>query len=437
MTNLAELFPTTTERTKLGRLQVAGLDLAELAHKWGTPLYIYDAATVKAKIHNLDNLLQTYYPGISEISYAAKAYFSFGMACRLAGLGVGVDVVSLGELKIAKKAGFKPEKVHLHGNNKSEAELLYALEWGIESIVLDSLEEIEFLNGLLSYQKNDVKVWLRITPGVTVDTHPYRQTGHSGSKFGFSLQDGQAAEAIRRINKCEKIHLAGLHMHLGSQVFDAEPYQRAISLLAGLAGEQDFVPETLSPGGGWGVPYTYRDELIDASEWVRPLSEAVTKESKERGWPLPRLILEPGRWLVAQSGVALYTVGSTKYTGDGDYIVALDGGMADNPRPALYQANYEAELVERTEAAPKKNGSLVGKFCETGDKLIPEAMLPEMHRGEILAMPVSGAYQLSMASNYNLAPRPAVLWLESGRVEVLQHREEPDENGWWMSGMEL
>jgi diaminopimelate decarboxylase len=434
LNNLETLFPITTDLGKTGHLQIAGHDLAELVHRWGTPLYIYDAATIASKIQSLQTLLQTYYSGTSEISYAAKAYFSFGMARRMAEFGLGVDVVSLGELKIARKAGFRPDKVHLHGNNKSEDELRFALEWGIESIVLDSLEELEFLDELVSAQTKITNVWLRITPGVTVDTHPFRQTGQAASKFGLSLLDGQAAKALRHLKMCQKIHLAGLHMHLGSQIFESEPYQRAIALLAELAGEEGLEPEVISPGGGWGVAYTRNDPSVEAGEWVRTVSNAVSEESAKRGWPLPRLILEPGRWLVAQAGVALYTIGTTKYSGDGNYIVAVDGGMADNPRPALYQANYEARLVERPDAPPKYPASLVGKFCETGDKLIPETVLPEMRRGEILAIPVAGAYQLSMASNYNLAARPAVLWLDSGHVEVLQQREEPDEGGWWMSG---
>jgi diaminopimelate decarboxylase len=434
MNNLEALFPITTGRDDVGRLKIAGHDLLELAHNWGTPLYVYDAATIIAKVRELKPLLDICYKGQSEISYAAKAYFSFGMACRIAEMGLGVDVVSLGELKIAHKAGFKPEKVHLHGNNKSKAELSYALEWGIESIVLDSLEEIEFLNGLVINQTDITNVWLRITPGVVVDTHVYRQTGHTSSKFGVSLQNGQAAKAIRLIKKCQKIHLAGLHMHLGSQIFEAEPYHSAITLLIELAEGEGLVPEVLSPGGGWGVAYTRQDKTSGADEWVRSVSDTVTTESVKRGWRLPKIVLEPGRWLVAQAGVALYTVGATKYTGDGRYIVAVDGGIADNPRPALYQADYEALLVERPDAPPKYEAALVGKLCESGDQLIPNTLLPEMQRGDILAMPVAGAYQLSMASNYNLAPRPAVLWLEAGRVEVLQQREEPDQDGWWMSG---
>ena len=434
MNNWEALFPITTERNTNGHLQIAGHDLSELVQSWGTPLYVYDAATVIAKVNDLKGLLSTYYNGPSEICYAAKAYFSFGIAVRMAELGLGVDVVSLGELRLAHKAGFKPEKVHLHGNNKSKAELKYALEWGIESIVLDSLDEIEFLNGLLSAQDQIANVWLRITPGVSVDTHSYRQTGHNASKFGFSLQNGQAAEAIRLTKKCQKINLVGLHMHLGSQIFEVEPYLIAIMLLTELAGEEGVLPEVLSPGGGWGVAYTRHDKTFEADEWVRLVSNVVVQESLKHGWSLPRLVMEPGRWLVAQAGVALYTVGATKYSGDGKYIVAVDGGMADNPRPALYQANYEARLVEQPDAPPKYEGALVGKFCESGDQLIPVAILPEMKRGDILAVPVAGAYQLSMASNYNLAPRPAVLWLEDEQVKVFQQREEPDQDGWWVSG---
>jgi diaminopimelate decarboxylase len=425
-----KLLPGTSGRDAAGALTIAGHAVIPLAQQYGTPLYLYDAETIREQARSLRGALERRYAAGFEITYAAKAYFSLGMARRLAALGLGVDVVSLGELAVARRAGFAPERVHLHGNNKSVEELQAALEWGVQSIVVDSLEEMELLEALAAQAQKQARIWLRVSPGVSVDSHAYLQTAHHTSKFG--LPEDAAGEAIRRAQASRWLRLTGLHTHLGSQFFEAEPYQEAIERLAALAHAHQFQPEEISPGGGWGVPYVKDQPSGDPQPWVETVTSAVKSACARYGWRLPRLIIEPGRWLVARAGVALYQVGTVKTSGDGTRFVAVDGGMADNPRPALYEARYTVFLASRPDADPVQTVNLVGRFCESGDQLIPAAALPEVKRGDFLVVPVAGAYQLSMASNYNLAPRPAVLWLEPGRVEVLQRREHPEQSGWWV-----
>jgi diaminopimelate decarboxylase len=393
---------------------------------------LYDAETLQGQIQRLREHLTRSYPGESEITYAGKAYFSLNFARHLVAANVGVDVVSLGEMMMARKAGFAGNRVHLHGNNKSIEELSAALKWGVQAIVVDSLEELEVLEALAAEKKTKVRIWLRISPGVAVHSHAYLQTAHNTSKFGLPVEGGSAAEAIRRAKASPWLHLSGLHTHLGSQFFEAEPYQQAIISLMQLAEENDYVPEELSSGGGWGVPYVPEQPEGDPGPWIQTVAETIQSECERRGWPLPRLVVEPGRWLVARSGVVVYSIGTTKTAGDGTRFVAVDGGMADNPRPALYQARYSVCLADQPDAEPTQKVNLVGKFCESGDQLIADALLPDVKRGDYLVVPVAGAYQLSMASNYNLAPRPAALWLEKERIEVLQQREELDECSWWI-----
>jgi diaminopimelate decarboxylase len=430
-----DLFPITTTRDNKGQMMIAGQNLRALVQQHGSPLYVYDGATLRAQLDVLRNAFEQEYRGGYEITYAAKAYFSLAMARRMAAMGLGVDVVSLGELKIAQRAGFSPKLVHFHGNNKTVPELQFALDWGISDIVVDNLSELVLLESMASERKKVISIWLRITPGVKVDTHQYWQTADVASKFGLPIHDGQASEGIRFAQGSRWLKLRGLHTHVGSQVFDSKPYCEALKRLIGLASQEEFILAELSPGGGLGVPYTPEDRVADAAGWVRAMSATLEQECGKHGWPLPKLLLEPGRWLVGQAGVAIYTVGAVKFSSDGTYIVAVDGGMADNPRPPMYQARYVAELVDREASGMLNRASLVGKYCESGDHLIPEMKLPEVHRGELIAMPVAGAYQLSMSSNYNMAARPAVLWLEDGKAEVMQHRELPEESGWWVDGV--
>jgi diaminopimelate decarboxylase len=429
--DLIDLFPESTVFSEASGIIVAGRNLVELAREWGTPLYIYDGATIRGQVLQLQELLRKYYGGPAQVTYAAKAYFSLAVARHLAELGLGVDVVSLGELGVARRAGFEPGAVHLHGNNKSSAEMKAAIDWGVQAVVVDSLEELDVLAELAAVAQKQTRIWLRITPGITVDTHHYTQTAHPASKFGLPIQDGQAALAIRRALAQPWLKLTGLHTHLGSQFFETGPYQQAIDMLVELADGEGYIPEEISPGGGWGVPYHLDGMSSSPRPWIEAVGSALQAACGRKGWPLPRLVVEPGRWMVARAGVALYTVGTTKTASDGTHLVAVDGGLADNPRPALYQAKYTACLAGNPLARPVQRCALVGKFCESGDILIQEVDLPAVQRGDVLAVPVAGAYQLSMASNYNLAARPPVLWLDEGQVQVMQKREWPQESGWW------
>jgi diaminopimelate decarboxylase len=354
------------------------------------------------------------------------------MARKLAALDLGVDVVSQSEFKFALQAGFVPDQIHLHGNNKSQQELEMALDLSIQAIVVDNLDELALLEKLAAMKQRKSRIWLRITCEVGLHTHAHIDTSGANSKFGLHLSNGQAAEAMRQARSSRWLELVGLHTHLGSQLFEPEVYRQAIQAQYRLAQSEGYIPAEISPGGGWGVSYNPTDPDDRYDVWVKVVCATVQAECARLGWPLPRLVLEPGRSLVGRAGVALYRVGACKTTPSGLNITAVDGGIADNPRYALYQAHYSARLVRQAASAPMLETRVVGKFCESGDVLIASVMLPVTRRDDLLAVPVAGAYQLSMASNYNLAPRPAVLWLEDQSIEVLQAREQPDQSGWWV-----
>ena len=432
--NFTPLLPISANVSPQGVLTIANQDLERLAEQYGTPLYLYDDATIHQQVNTLQSLLKQAYPGQSLVAYAAKAYFSEGISRKLAAMGLGIDVVSLGELELALRGGFAPGVLHLHGNNKSEEELAAALEIHAQAIVVDSLDELRLLESLAARRgKNKARIWLRVTPTVQGHTHAHIDTSGANSKFGLHIENGQAAEAIRYARASAWLDLVGLHTHLGSQFFEPEIYSEAVHQLYQLAHSENFQPQEFSPGGGWGVRYTSADPEDDYAPWLQAVCGVVVAECAHLSWSLPRLILEPGRSLVGRAGVALYRVGAQKTTPSGLRIVAVDGGLADNPRHALYQARYTALAVKQANAsaAGASAARLVGKFCESGDVLIPAVDLPRVERGDLIAVPVAGAYQLSMASNYNLAPRPAVLWLDENGVELLQKREVPSESGWW------
>ncbi len=424
------LFPVTTKVIN-GQLSIAGCDVTALAAQYGTPLYIYDAATVKHQVGYLNEMLHRHYPASAAIAYATKAYFSLAFAEKLVSLGIGADLITIGDIRTAQHAGFTPELLHLHGNNKSAEEIMAALEWGIGAIVVDSLDELAFLETIAARMQKKARIWLRITPDIQVDTHHHIQTSHASSKFGLHVADGQADRAIQQALQSNWLDLVGLHTHLGSQLRDVAVYEQAISKMYAVAAANGFIPREFSPGGGWGVRYTEADKESDAETWILAISKRIQTECETRGWALPHLVIEPGRFTVAQAGVALYTVGAQKQTPDGQHIIAVDGGIADNPRVALYNAQYTALIASRADLPCDVPSKIVGKFCETGDILIEEVSLPPAQRGDILALPVAGAYQLSMASNYNFAARPAVLWLENGKAEVMQEREHIEGHVWW------
>lgn len=429
---LKDLFPASSTFGENGQITIGDVDLKSLAETYGTPLYIYDAATIKQAYSRLEEFLKQNYAGKSQIAYASKAYLSLEFAKKLARTGASIDVVSLSELEIALKAGFPPSKVHLHGNNKTKEEIHSAITNRIESIVIDSADELDFIETICTELKVTQNIWLRINPDIAVNTHKAVQTGHGASKFGIQAANGEAEQVIHQALESNSLHLKGIHTHLGSQIFDPEEFGLAVVALLDLCKNAGFHPEVISPGGGWGVPYTVNDPRTDPAGWISSISKAATYWCEAENKPLPELVIEPGRFLVARSGVALYRVGSTKQSQTGDWIAAVDGGMADNPRVALYGAKYEAFLVGDALDRSVVTTRLVGRFCESGDELIHSIPMPRLKRGDLIAIPVSGAYQLSMASNYNLADRPCVLWLEDGGVDVLQKREHAAASDWWL-----
>jgi diaminopimelate decarboxylase len=266
-----------------------------------------------------------------------------------------------------------------------------------------------------------------------VVTHKSIQTGHKSSKFGINpySKNSEFKKLVDKVIKTNHIHLTGLHLHLGSQIFDPKPYAEALTTLLTICKEIEWKPSVLSPGGGWGVPYHENTVPADPVRWIKMLAGTISDWCRNENWDLPELVIEPGRWLIARAGVSIYTVGFTKENPEGGVIAAVDGGMADNPRPALYESRYSAALIADTTLRPIVNSRIVGRYCESGDELIHNIALPYPKRGDLLAIPVSGAYQLSMASNYNLADRPCVIWLQDGNVEILQKRELACESAWW------
>jgi diaminopimelate decarboxylase len=420
--NRLDLFPDTTCITDKG-LAIAGCDLAALADEYGTPLYLYDRLTLDACVRRYQEALAQSYPVESGLTYAGKAYLSLAMAQWTQQQGLWVDCTGQGEIGIAVAAGVKPECLLVHGVNKSPADLAAAFQRA-GTIVVDNLSELERILSL-SAGRRVPALWLRFQPGVTVETHAAIQTGQSGSKFGMEREAIlQAAQLCRQ----HGLPLTGLHFHLGSQLRDPAPLGAAITRVLDLALEMGFEAGwKLSPGGGWGVAY-HEDELPqpDLNEYVRFVAEAVVQGCRQRGLPLPYLRLEPGRSLVARAGVAVYRVGTVKRSPEPTWAL-LDGGLADNPRHALYGARYSAMVVNRPSDANEEPVCLAGPYCESGDVLIMDLPFPKVEPGDLIAIPVSGAYQLSMSSNYNGAFRPAVLWLADGQARLIQRRESAED----------
>lgn len=431
---IRELFPLTTDLSPENTLRIAGHDLRKLANDFKTPLYLYDAATVRAQIREIHRALNDYYPAEASVAYASKAYLSGKFASLMAKEEIDLDVVSYAEAQIALHNGFHPNRIHLHGNNKSFEELTLAVENDFHAIVLDNFDEIDMAQDVAQISGKTTRVWLRITPDMHVPTHPYTETSSKKSKFGVHIVNGDAEKAIRQIESKPNLKLTGLHFHLGSLLFDADVYTAAIEEIFNLVERTGITLEELSPGGGWGIRYTPSAPENPVDNWIAPIANTIVRNCQKRKIAFPKLSLESGRFIVGRAGVALYTIGTVKDGLDDKIIAAVDGGMADNPRPALYEAEYCAAIAENPLGEPDPRPvRIVGKFCETGDELIAAASLPRPEFGQRLAVPASGAYQLSMASNYNLAMRPAVLWLEKNEPPMaLQVRELPEISSWWV-----
>ena len=410
------LFPHATEINAQGNLVLGGCDTAQLAAEFGTPLYVFDEATLRARCRGFVEGFRERYPD-STVIYACKAFINVALAQILKEEDVGLDVVSGGELAVAQRVDFPPEKIYSHGSNKSRHELEMALDYGIGRVVVDNFHDVDLLGEVASKRGMIQDILLRVSPGIDPHTHAYTTTGVLDSKFGFSIQTGQAKEAVEKAMKAKGMNLVGLHFHLGSPIFDLEPYTRAMEVTLDFASQVGLPLQEISPGGGFAISYT-RDQQPPS---VEAYAEAIV--STLRGQNNPRLIVEPGRAIVGPAGVALYSVGASKDVLGVRKYVSIDGGMGDNIRPALYQAQYEAVIANKMVEEEWETVSVAGRYCESGDVLLRDVLFPRMGPGDILAVPAAGAYAPSMASNYNLVPRPAIVMVKGGQARLIRRRE--------------
>ena len=423
-TLLSEVFPHGTRRDARGVLVLGGASVDRLIDEHGTPLYVFDEATLRAQCRAYAQPLIGTYPN-SLALYASKAHLDPTIAGIVAAEGLGADAVSSGEIRVALAGGMPADRIVLHGNNKLPAEIDYALDVGIGRIVVDSLDELDLIAKIAARRGGPpAPVMLRVTPGVEAHTHEYIRTGAIDSKFGLQLHSGAAEEAVAKAQAASSINLTGLHAHIGSQVLDIEPYADSLGIVldfaAAMSQRHDLVLRDISPGGGFGVSYSEDDDPPAAGAFV----EVIATTLRTRGFnPQPRLLIEPGRSIVARAGVALYRVGTIKEIPGVRTYVSVDGGMADNIRPALYGAKYRALIANRAPDSSKQLVTVAGRYCESGDVLLRDIELPALSRGDVLAIPAAGAYHMSMASNYNLVGRPATILVRDGEARVTRPRE--------------
>ena len=400
--------------------------MVALAREFGTPLYIFDETTLRAKCQEFRHEFGSRYSH-SLVIYACKAFFQRTLARLLDEEGLGLDVVSAGELALARAADFPLDRVYFHGNNKSAQELEMASAWGVGRVVVDNFYELALLQEIAQRRKKVQDILLRLTPGIDPHTHQFITTGTVDSKFGFPGEQWEKALSLALASPA--LNLLGFHFHLGSSIYEMEPYQKALDVVLAFAEDMrrrhGFKIRELSTGGGFAITYT-RDRPTPA---IAAYAQAITSSllGNLHGMEPPRLILEPGRAIVGQAGVALYQVGARKDIPGVRSYVSLDGGMADNIRPALYGARYEAVVANRMDAQGVERVTLAGKFCESGDILIQDIDLPPLKPGDLIAIPASGAYAPAMASNYNASLRPAFIMVSQGQARLIQRRETFDD----------
>jgi diaminopimelate decarboxylase len=401
-------------------LEIGGVDAVELAEQYGTPLYVLNADMVVERARAFQKAMAKYYPQ-GEVIYASKALFSGAVAKLLKETGVSIDVVSGGELFVALKAGFPPERIFFHGNNKTPQEFEMAVKNGVGTVVVDNWHELSVLNEVAGGLGKKQKIYLRVAPGIHANTHVHIQTGQEDSKFGFSKKD--IVEASKKAVQSESLRLAGLHCHIGSQITNLDSFYHTAKIMNEIISEIEkelepysFKLEELDLGGGLAIAYQPEDPVVSPDEMIAAIYRALPN-------PELKLKVEPGRYLVGEAGVTLYTVGSSKEIPGVRKYVAVDGGMTDNPRVALYDAKYHAVVANKANAPKEEKVSIAGKCCESGDMLIYDIDLPRLEAGDILAIFSTGAYNYSMASNYNLLPRPAMVFISSGKAELVVRRE--------------
>ena len=416
------LFPATAAVNEKGHLAVGGCDSVALAGEFGTPLYVFDEAGLRQRCAMFRDEFEKRYPEVT-VLYAAKAFMARAMVQLVREEGLGLDVVSGGELGIARAAGFPMEMVSFPGNNKSAEELEVAVSSGVGHIVVDNLHELGLLREITSRRK--ANILLRLSPGIDAHTHKYNTTGIVDSKFGLTRATWDEAVAAALANP--NLNLVGLHFHIGSGIFEMEPYEKSVDVVleyaAAVKRQHNFEIRTLSVGGGYGVRYTLEDEPPPVAAWAEVITGRIKERCHELKLNLPKLIIEPGRAIVATEGMALYRVGVIKDIPGIRRYVCVDGGMGDNIRQPMYGARQEALVADRVNAAASGKVTVAGKYCESGDILIQETSLPEMQAGDILAVAGSGAYCVPMQSNYNASFRPAIVFVRDGRARLVRRRE--------------
>ncbi|MFP4220276.1 MAG: diaminopimelate decarboxylase [Phormidium sp.] len=417
------LVPLTARLGDNDALEIGGCDVPTLVHRFGSPLYILDETTLRTAGRQYRDAFAQYYDGESLVLFASKAWSCLAVCAIVASEGLGVDVVSGGELYTALNAGVAPERLYLHGNNKSAQELKEAIEAGI-TVVADNWQDLHILVDLMGDRPNPVRLMLRFTPGIECHTHEYIQTGHIDSKFGF---DPDSLDAVLQfVSQQPSLNCVGLHAHIGSQIFELQPHHDLPEVMVSwLQRAQSYnVPVTeLNVGGGLGIRYTEDDDPPSIDAWVKTICDRLSGACREANLPLPRLLCEPGRSLIGTACVTAYSIGARKTVpGVRDYIT-VDGGMSDNPRPITYQSRYRAVVANRMSAPASETVTIAGKHCESGDVVIADAQLPATEAGDTLVVMGTGAYNYSMSSNYNRLPRPAAVLVCDGEANLILQRE--------------
>ncbi len=427
---VTSLWSQTAVKTD-GVLAVGGVELTELVREHGSPAYVFDEVDFRARARAFRDAFSSY-----DVFYAGKAFLCTTVARWLAEEGLCLDVCSGGELLVAERAGFAMERVGFHGNNKSERELVHAVELGVGRIIVDSFHEIDRLASLCRELGRTINVMVRVTAGVEAHTHEYIATAHEDQKFGFSISSGDALEATRRVHEAPGLRLLGLHSHIGSQIFDTSGFEvaarRVLALHARVHEDLGVEMPEMDLGGGFGIAYTTQDDPSDPAQLARGMSDIVAHECRALGITEPRLSIEPGRAIVGPSMCTVYEVGTVKEValdgGTRRTYVSVDGGMSDNIRTALYDADYSATLASRASSAPPVLARIVGKHCEAGDIVVKDEFLPgDLRPGDLVAVPGTGAYCRSMSSNYNHALRPAVIGVRDGKTFTVLRRETEDD----------
>ncbi len=415
------------EINSAGHLVVGGCDATELAKEYGTPLYIMNEAVIRDNLRAYKNAFDKYYGGNGRAYFASKAFCCLEMCRIVKSEGLGLDVVSGGELFTAMKAEFPAEIINFHGNNKTYAELKAAVNYGVGKIIVDNLHELSVLDLIAEELSKEVSISIRIKPGVEAHTHDYIRTGQIDSKFGFAIENGEALEAAKETLKYKNLTLCGIHCHIGSQIFDFEPFEDAavimLNFMKTLSDELSIDIEELNLGGGFGIKYVDSDSPKPFEEYIEAVSKKVKETCKELNMKVPFVSVEPGRSIVGEAGVTLYTVGGIKNIPNIRTYLSVDGGMGDNIRYALYNAEYTVLNATRADMENEITVTVAGKCCESGDLIQENVSLPKTEIDDILCVLSTGAYNYSMASNYNRIPRPAVVMVNDGNSRVIVKRE--------------